>query len=50
MMMILYKQWLMVSQALGKPSWHPSVDEKISQPLKGFGMIAYKKKQGTLTR
>ena len=23
-----------------EPSWHPSVDERISQPLKGFGMIA----------
>ena len=28
------------SQALGKHSWHLFVDEKISQPLKGFGMIA----------
>ena len=49
-MMILYKQWLMVSQGIWKPSWHPSMDEKISQPLKGFGMITYKKKVGTLTR
>ena len=21
-------------------SWHPSMDERINQPLKGFGMIA----------
>ena len=40
MMMILYKQWLMVSQGLGKPSWHLSVDVRINQLSKDFGMIA----------
>ena len=34
----------MVSQAIGKPSWHPSVDEKIRQPSKGRSLLTRRRK------
>ena len=40
----------MVSQTLGKHSWHLSMDVRINQTLKDFGMIVWKKSSGKATK